>query len=131
MERARIVSIIVIALFVVNAFGMAETNAGDNEKVKSVAFHFSRPDVEKSGNYYDITIKGTDSYLVSAGKPVLPVRSASFTFPLGTKIADVECKVFGVQTIGIDKKIEPAPQPAKLGGPAKNAVEDEKIYGSS
>jgi len=131
MERARIVSIIVIALFVVNAFGMVETNAGDNEKVKSVAFHFSRPDVEKSGNYYDITIKGADSYLISAGKPVLPVRSTSFAFPFGTKIVDVKCKVIGVQTMGIDKKIEPAPQPAKLGGPAKNAVEDEKIYGSS
>ena len=131
MERARIVSMVVIALFIVNVFSMTEINAGANEKVEVIAFHFSRPDVEKSGNYYIVNLKGADSYSISAGKPILPLRSTSFAFPLGTKITDVECKVFGVHTMKVDRKIEPAPQPAKLGGPAGNAVENEKVYGSS
>ena len=76
--------------------------------------------------YVELEVEGVTQYIYHPGEPILPVYTATWSFPLGTKILGVELDfdMDQVKTRELDYKIKPAPQPM----PVAYAVEGEVDY---
>ncbi len=78
--------------------------------------NFSPPVIEDEGECVVIEIEGTASFTTKPGEPMLPVYTKILTFPLGTKIREVECSVLGEEEMKIEKDVVPSPQPLPING---------------
>ncbi|PNX45855.1 MAG: peptidase C25, partial [Thermoplasmata archaeon M8B2D] len=83
----------------------------------------SNPVFEKNEEYLSINIKESTSNLMEAGKPIIPTFSKIFTFPIGTKISNVNVN-FDVKEYVLPGKIQPSPSPV----PLTNNLQDETIH---
>lgn len=79
-------------------------------------FSFSNPEFTDLGDFFQIAMKGTNSYLYDTGTPLLPIATQTLDLPFGTKIKDIVIDVNSVQSVVIDKPIQPAPAPFHLTG---------------
>ncbi|MCK5031650.1 MAG: peptidase C25, partial [Thermoplasmatales archaeon] len=86
--------------------------------------------------YLTINLEESESLLLETGKPVIPVITKVFTFPLGTKIVDVNVD-FDIEKQVLSKKIQPSPKPIPLTDNlpiekiSTELVMDEEVYSSS
>jgi len=62
-------------------------------------------------SYTELSMEGTEGYLYTAGKPILPISKTNFDLGFGSKIIDVECTVENIKTKTVENKIIPAPKP--------------------
>ncbi len=83
--------------------------------------------------YTQITIDGTDGYLYTAGKPILPISKTKLDLAFGSKIIDVECTVENIKTKTLENKIIPAPKPVitNMGNTKEEYKIDYEIYSSN
>jgi len=92
--------------------------------------------IKESNEYLTIDLKESESLLMDTGKPVMPVITKVFTFPLGTKIVDVSVD-FDIEKQILSKKIQPSPKPVPLTDKlpiekiSTELVINEEIYSSS
>jgi hypothetical protein len=130
----KIVSIILIGLLVVSGFGARAFN-NDNPimKIKEI-IRISQPNIKEIEEYVSIDFKESDSFIYEPGKPLLPVTTKIFTFPLGTKIVNVDVTCNCKEYI-LSNKVQPAPTPRIISkGFSKElnkVIPDETVYGSS
>jgi hypothetical protein len=59
-------------------------------KIENELVIISEPIIQESGQYATISLEGSTSSLLHAGKPVLPVVTKVFTFPFGSRIISVD-----------------------------------------
>jgi hypothetical protein len=113
--KTKILTTIVILILLFTTVNVVSTGIDGNEEIeiaeKEDHILFSQVKFETKGEYISVNIDEANTYLNSAGKPMLPVYSKIFTFPYGTKIKNVECQISDIKSKTIDSKIEPAPKP--------------------
>jgi len=133
-----------ITLFVILIFlglgiapGITNTAADDKkiQETETLTFiqEFSLPILKYDDEFVDITVDQTNFILPSEGKPMIPLLSKTFEFPLGTKITDISIKHSEIQNFVLEKKISPVPNKQKLGFDI-NIIENslnEEIYNSN
>ena len=85
----KILSLCIIVFLLISGFGVV---AFDNRdaiiKVKEIMY-ISQPTIKYRDEYVSIGFEESESFIYEPGKPLLPVVTKIFTFPLRTKIIDV------------------------------------------
>ena len=140
--KHKIIAILIIALFISSSIGTFASEETSNIDIMEVASKvtFSEKTITSEGEYVSVNIDDADRLMTAAGKPMLPVYTETFTFPLGTKIKNVDCVISSdIQQETISGKINPAPQPIPQIYLKNNEnkfieneiVEDVTVYSSS
>lgn len=97
--------------------------------------HFSTPKIKKEEGLIQLTVPECLSYLRNNGKPMLPTYTKIMTFPITTKIIDINFNVSSFYTTKIYQKIVPAPNPIqmnKINTNYNNTIKfDDEAYSSS
>jgi len=129
--------IIIVGILVVSGLGaVAVQNDGDKTSFSVESIVISKPTITDTNEYLTINLEESESFLMEADKPMLPVITKVFTYPLDTKIVDVKVD-FDTQKQVLSKKIQPSPRPVPLtddlpvGKISAELVMDEQIYSSS
>jgi hypothetical protein len=93
---------------------------------------FSAPVLSENTEGSEIIISEANGVTTIEGRPVLPVFSKTFEFPLGTQIISVEVNPSTIQTMSVEKHIQPVPTKQKIGDQIVplDGIFDEKVYGS-
>jgi len=130
----KIISSVIIGFLIIGGLGaVAFDNSDHITKIKEI-IHISQPIIKDSDEYFRIDIEESDSYICYPGKPLLPTVTRIFTFPLGTKIVDVDVRCEYEEYV-LSKKIQPAPTPKiiskEVSQELNEVVTDETIYTSS
>jgi len=139
--KFKILTILIIAFLLFSGIGVTAVNLeNNNEQSFSSKLMFSKKTITYDGEYFSIDLDNTNSFLMDSGKPMLPSYTKTFTFPMGTKIKNVECTISSdVNREIIYGKIEPTPEAVsmilqnKLGlnDSETEIVEDASVYASS
>jgi len=131
--RKNALSIVVIGLLLCSV--VAVTGASDTGVSSIKTFSVSLPEpvfIEKENGYISVELDGATSSLMRAGKPVLPVITKTFTFPLGTKIKNIDVSM-NMKKYTVSKKVEPAPKPVTMDDSRIKGdlvFEDKSVYDS-
>ena len=85
----KILSVITVILLGVTSINALAVDSEDKPQVeistKNDSYLFSDAVIKTTDTYASVTLDGSDSFLREPGKPMLPVCTKTFTFPLGTK----------------------------------------------
>jgi len=104
-------SFLVAALLVISSFAALGISTGASDiELTSFSKSFEKPTIIENEEYITIELEGTNSNLLSEGKPLLPIHKETIILPFGVRVKDVSCDHGEVKTKTITKKIEPAPQ---------------------
>jgi len=130
--KSSIYLVVVILLFS-SITTMSLGNEADD--TKQISLVFDEPFVRESSveTYIEIDVDGANAKLHHSGEPILPVHTETLALPFGTEILDVTCAPSNIQTIEVDKKIVPTPQPLLLDGGnyEPTYTEDTSVYNSN
>jgi len=133
----KLLPIILVVILVISGIGAVAVQDNDDKTfLNKELMTISKPIITETNKYLTIDLEESESLLLETGKPMLPVITKVFTFPLGTKIVDIEVD-FNTQKQVLSKKIQPSPRPVPLTDklPVKEIstelIMDEKIYSSS
>jgi hypothetical protein len=130
----KIVPIMITGILILSGFGViAIDNSNSTLQVKEI-IRISQPIFHNIGGYLSVDFEESDSFICEPGKPLLPVVTKAFTFPLGTNIVtvDVDCKY---KEYILSKKIQPASElrimSEDYSQEIKQAIPDKTVYGPS
>ena len=101
-------------------------------EIDTAVIILSKPQIEETENGFSkLELEESSSFLSEPGKPLLPVISNVFTFPLGTTIVDVSVKC-QIASLTLEKLLVPCSQPAIVDtyNGANGVVLDEAVYKS-
>jgi hypothetical protein len=119
----KIFSIVIIQLFVLSGIiTVAVSNNNEENFLEKVTISISDPYLEKNEEFLSIHFRESTSNLMESGKPIIPTFSKTFTFPVGTKISNVNVNL-DIKEVSLSYKIQPSPYPV----PSLNCLSDEKI----
>ena len=105
----KIVTLFVVGFFIISGFStIAKSNGVENISVMYDKIFLSKPIFTKLDRYINIIINESEIFHCQPGKPLLPVITKTYTFPLGTKIFDVDVTCQYKEFI-LSKKVQPAP----------------------
>ena len=129
--------IIIVGILVVSGLGAVAVHENEYETSFSAeTIMILEPIITETNEYLTIKLEESESFLMETGKPMLPVITKVFTFPLGTKIVDVKVD-FDTQKQVLSKKIKPSPKPVPLTDNlpiekiSTGLVIDEEVYSNS
>ena len=95
----------------VSSIGAAAiSNKEENIIYKSDKITLSKPVFKENEEYLYVVLNEATSQLISTGKPILPVISKTYTFPIGTEIKNINVD-FETEEYLLSKKIQPSPKP--------------------
>ncbi len=133
----KLLPIILVGILVISGLGAVAVQENDDETLFNIeSMTISEPIITETNEYLTVNLEESESFLMETGKPMLPVITKVFTFPLGTKIVDVKVD-FDTQKQVLSKKIQPSPKPVPLTDKipfekiSAELVMDEEIYSSS
>ncbi len=118
MNNRKILVVLIIGIFIISSTG-GFLGAGENlsnssdetiPKTEEHKYSLSKPIFTDTEGYIKVTIEEQTSYLMEDYKPMLPVITKVYKFPLGTTINEVNVQI-NQEVYTIDKKIQPAPEP--------------------
>ncbi len=75
----------------------------NNEIIEQLSF--SRPTIQENTDTIDISLKETNQYIKTPDSAVIPVYRKVYSFPIGTRILDIDCKYSNPENIFLEKKI--------------------------
>ncbi len=110
----KIIPILVIGVLVLSGLGAVAVTEADGKLMNQDSVLLSAPIFEETDDYLTADFKEATSLLMDTGKPMLPVVTKVYTFPLGTKIDDVVVTFSETNEQVLSKKIMPAPEPVPL-----------------
>ena len=130
----KFLSILIVGLFVISGLGAVAFPDGKDVSTDHQIISISSPVISELDGYVTINVEESTSMIMSTGKPILPVFTETFTYPVGTLIQDVQVTMDTVKTT-LDKQVQPAPKPVALTTEAIAAAEtkiiaDDSIYNS-
>ncbi|MCK5031893.1 MAG: peptidase C25, partial [Thermoplasmatales archaeon] len=83
----KLLPIILVGILVVSGLGAVAVQENDDETLYNIEYMaISEPIITETNEYLTIKLEESESFLMETGKPMLPVITKVFTFPLGTKI---------------------------------------------
>ena len=111
----KISTIFILSMLIIN-IGIGTTASSDqNTYYKQKTVFFSQPIIIEKDQYIKININEANSELIKPNKPLLPMYTQIYTFPIGTQITDVSCTNTDIQQQTLDKKIITVPEPQQIG----------------
>jgi len=133
--------IVIVGILILSGIGTTATSdkkiVSYENKTEIANMKFSQPTIlkENRGEYNEISLKETSSYLMNPGQPVLPKIVKSFELPFGVKNIKIEVTPGNIQEYKIDDEIRPAPMhlpllPTMYDIDVKE-TKDEKTYSST
>ena len=126
-------SIILVGLLVVSGLGLSITAIDiDETRLMTEKIKISKPIITQDEQYVLVNLKESESFLIEDGKPMLPMITRTFTFPLGTKIKNVDINYNTVEE-KLSSKIKPSPRAIPLISTIKTddvKLIDEDVYNS-
>jgi len=125
--------LLAVGILVLSGLGTVALPKTNEILVKEEFVLISEPIIKETDNYLTIDLKESTSVLLETGKPVIPVITKTFTFPLGTKIIDVKINS-DLKEYTLSKKIQPSPEPISPSDKhislVSEVVFDEEVYSS-
>ena len=125
--------LLAVGILVLSGLGAVALPKTNEILVKEEFVLISEPIIKETDNYLTIDLKESTSVLLETGKPVIPVVTKTFTFPLGTKIIDVKINS-DLKEYALSKKIQPSPEPVSPSDRhislVSEVVLDEEAYSS-
>lgn len=121
MNTHKILVVLIMGILIASTTG-GFLGAGENtlnntdgiiSKTEEHKISLSKPIFTDAGEFINVAIEEQTSYLMDEGKPMLPVFTKIYTFPLGTTINNVNVQI-NQDSYTIDKKVEPSPEPVLL-----------------
>jgi len=123
-NKIKIITIFIFLIFIIsNLFPIingsikVSTETSMNKKEIFESISFSEPTIKdiNENKYLSIIFDESTSNLIVTGNPIIPIYTKTLTFPLGTKIKEVECIPYGIHEKLISKEIVPSPEPVITG----------------
>jgi hypothetical protein len=107
--------LIILSLFLagVNVIALEDVQEDKNTiqlAKEEESLSFSSATIKQKGEFVELNVAEANTVLRVTGKPMIPSKTQTFTFPRGTKIKDVKCTISDVTTQVIPGKIEPTPK---------------------
>ncbi|MEA2054658.1 MAG: hypothetical protein U9O96_06060, partial [Candidatus Thermoplasmatota archaeon] len=128
-------AIFVVGMLLMGSSSIAGINDVGNEKTNAngitINCAFSDPSFVENGDFLCIETAGAEEMLSVPGNPSLPYKSETLAFPFGTKIEGIDVELGNIQTMHLDKKIAPAPEPVPLNGAEPKAAKEGRVYESN
>jgi len=128
----KIIFILIVGVLLLSGIGATALTQTDETQLNKNTTIISKPVFKETNNYLNVNLKEATSTNMETGKPMLPVITHIYTYPLGTIINDVYVEFSGVKEYVLSKKIMPAPEPVPLlptvSYQASGNVVDEKVY---
>ncbi len=135
-----IIAIILVQLILLSSSINAVYITSDYEQIEKsnantieVFQRFSTPEIKDNNEFLNIHLKETNSFIMNAGEPILPIYLKTIELPLGTRIKEIRCTYSEVEEIHISKKVIPASKPLPWNN-KKDTIQIEKnenIYNSN
>ena len=131
----RKITICIIGIITFSALStIADSNDIETNDVITEKILISTPLFTSDNDYINIHMKESISYLLEPGKPCIPIISKTFSFPLGTKIADVDV-IIRYKEYVLEMKIQPATAPQITSSLNQKQINEniynETLYNSS
>ena len=130
----KIIPLLIVGTLVLAAIGAVAIPQAEKTLVITKNLQLSNPAIEKADGYLKVSMNEATSLLLDTGRPVVPVVSKVFSFPLGTTLQDVTVEFSDVETYTLENKIIPAPQPVPLNAQVVDSdallVQDSAVYTS-
>jgi hypothetical protein len=108
-------SILIALIFMINSLGVLSAQEIDDNEQEKMFISFSQPEIVEENQYLSIKIRETEKLLMRPNTPMLPVYTKTLTYPIGTKINNIQCTPVDIQEQKISKNINYAPEPVLLG----------------
>lgn len=115
----------------------AVANSDESDSLEGQTFQqffFSEPQIASRDEYISVTIPEQTACVLDEGKPMLPLISKTFAYPIGTIIQDVQVDCT-MEEYTLTAVVEPAPMPVALHSELmknfKAVTPDQSIYQSS
>ena len=109
----KLIPFMLVGILILSGFGAANIINDEPEivvkKIETITFSEKLILMEKD-EYLTVELEGTDSLLVEAGEPMLPVYRKTFAFSSAAKIKGIACDCSEVKEKSINKKVIPAPE---------------------
>ncbi len=109
----KFLSILIVGLFVLSGLGAVAFPNGKDISTDHQIISISSPIINEIDGYVTIDVKESTSMIMSTGKPMLPVFSKTYIYPVGTQIEDVQVSMDTVKTT-VNQIVHPAPKPVAL-----------------
>jgi hypothetical protein len=110
----KILPMLIVGILVASGLGAAaiqtqpDEQITDNFEVSTTMISVSEPTFSQEQEYLTLDLDEAESYLSSMGKPMLPVITRTYSFPVGTQIDDVTVDINWEQQT-LTEKITPTP----------------------
>ncbi len=109
----KIIPIFIVGVLLLSGIGAVAVTDEETQNIES-SVYLSEPIFTETDNYLKLNIEEQTSYLMDTGKPMLPVVTKIYTYPLGTEIIDVNVAFSEEKEYVLSKMIMPAPQALPL-----------------
>ena len=109
----KILPLIIVGILFLSGFGAVAMTDDNNYdlKIENKSVIISEPIIWETDQYATISLAGSTSSLLHAGKPVLPVITKIFTFPFGSRIISVDVSFSEIKEEMLSRKVTPGSRP--------------------
>jgi hypothetical protein len=109
-----IMPIVLAGIVVLSGLGAVTTMGAKNQPIiQEFSYPLTTPVIRDNGPYTLVDLEEMTSYLMEEGKPMVPVVTKTYTYPVGTVLDGVDVS-FVTQSFKVPYKIQPAPCPVSL-----------------
>jgi len=109
----KIIPIFIVGVLLLSGIGAVAINDEETLQMNN-SIVLSEPIFTQEDNFIKIEIEEQTSFLMDTGKPMLPIVTKVYAYPLGTEIINVDVEFSGEKQYTLTEKIQPAPQAVPL-----------------
>jgi len=121
MKSTKIVVLLIVGIFIVSSTSGILGAIDDDDNVlnndisakKEFSMSLSKPIFIEEGDFIKVSLEEQTSFNLKYGRPMLPMVTKTFTFPLGTELNDISVQI-NQESYTLEKQITPSPKPQPL-----------------
>ena len=83
----------IVGILLISSIATISIGKEEEKLVEKTTLSISKPVITEIDEYIKVEIPEAESLLLEEGKPILPVITKVFTYPIGTIINDVNSRV--------------------------------------
>ena len=110
----KITILFLTGIIVLSGLGAVTTMGAENQPItQDFSYTLATPLIRDEETYTLVELEEMTSHLMEEGKPMVPVITKTYTYPVGTILDDIDVS-FNTQAYQLAQKIQPAPCPVSL-----------------